>query len=94
MLPNFYVSWERFFRPDLIGKPVVVLSNKDGCIVSRSPEAKALGISMDAPEFQVRPLIEKYGIEGFPSNYELYGDIFHRVMQSVASVLEGVNSIL
>ena len=56
---NFYVSCERLFRPDLIGRPVVVLSNNDGCIVSRSPEAKAMGIPMGAPEFQVRPLIKK-----------------------------------
>ena len=87
---NFYVSCERLFRPDLIGKPVVVLSNNDGCIVSRSPEAKALGIPMGAPEFQVRSLIKKYDIEVFSSNYELYGDMSHRVMQAVSSLVDGL----
>lgn len=87
---NFYVSCERLFRPDLIGKPVVVLSNNDGCIVSRSPEAKALGIPMGAPEFQVRPLLKKYDIEVFSSNYELYGDMSHRVMQAVSSLVDGL----
>lgn len=87
---NFYVSCERLFRPDLTGKPVVVLSNNDGCIVSRSPEAKALGIPMGAPEFQVRSLIKKNDIEVFSSNYELYGDISHRVMQAVSSMVDGL----
>ena len=87
---NFYVSCERLFRPDLIGRPVVVLSNNDGCIVSRSPEAKAMGIPMGAPEFQVRPLIKKYDIEVFSSNYELYGDMSHRVMQAVSSLVDGL----
>ena len=87
---NFYVSCERLFRPDLIGRPVVVLSNNDGCIVSRSPEAKAMGIPMGAPEFQVRPLIKKYDIEVFSSNYELYGDISHRVMQAVSSLVDSL----
>ena len=84
------MSCERLFRPDLIGRPVVVLSNNDGCIVSRSPEAKAMGIPMGAPEFQVRSLIKKYDLEVFSSNYELYGDMSHRVMQAVSSLVDGL----
>ena len=84
---NFYVSCERLFRPDLAGKPVVVLSNNDGCIVSRSQEAKALGIAMGEPEFKARPLLRKHGVEVFSSNYELYGDLSERVMETVASVV-------
>ena len=84
---NFYVSCERLFRPDLVGKPVVVLSNNDGCIVSRSQEAKALGIAMGEPEFKARPLLRKHGVVVFSSNYELYGDLSERVMSTVASVV-------
>ena len=78
---NFYVSCERVFQPQLNGKPVVVLSNNDGCIISRSNEAKALGIPMGAPEFQVRDLIKQHNIRVFSSNYALYGDLSHRVMK-------------
>ena len=78
---NFYVSCERVFQPQLNGKPVVVLSNNDGCIISRSNEAKALGIPMGAPEFQVRDLIKQHDIRVFSSNYALYGDLSHRVMK-------------
>ena len=81
---NFYVSCERLFRPDLRKKPVVVLSNNDGCVVARSQEVKALGIKMGTPVFQIRHLIEQHGIVTFSSNYELYADISNRVM----SVLE------
>lgn len=87
---NFYVSCERLFRPDLKDKPVVVLSNNDGCIVSRSQEVKALSIPMGEPEFKVRPLIKKHGIEVFSSNYELYGDISERVMLTISSVIDEV----
>ena len=87
---NFFASCERVFNPSLQNKPVVILSNNDGCIVSRSPEAKAMGIPMGAPEFQVRPLIKKYDIEVFSSNYELYGDMSHRVMQAVSSLVNGL----
>ena len=87
---NFYVSCERLFRPDLRNKPVVVLSNNDGCIVSRSQEVKALGIPMGEPEFKARPLIQKHGIEVFSSNYELYGDISDRVMLTISSVIDEV----
>lgn len=78
---NFYVSCERVFQPQLNGKPIVVLSNNDGCVISRSNEAKALGIPMGAPEFQVRDLIKQHNIRVFSSNYALYGDLSHRVMK-------------
>lgn len=77
---NFYVSCERLFRPDLRHRPVVVLSNNDGCVVARSPEAKALGIGMAVPHFQVRGIIERNNVVVFSSNYTLYADISARVM--------------
>ncbi len=77
---NFYVSCERLFRPELNGKPVVVLSNNDGCIVARSNEAKALGIPMGAPLFQYKALIARHNVQVFSSNYALYGDLSCRVM--------------
>ncbi len=80
---NFYVSCERVFQPSLIGRPVVVLSNNDGCIVARSNEAKALGITMGAPLFRTQHLVEKYDVAVYSSNYALYGDMSQRVMQSL-----------
>ena len=77
---NFFVSCERVFRPDLEGKPVVVLSGNDGCVVSRSNEAKALGIPMGAPLYQIKALVEKEGVLCFSSNFSLYGDLSDRVM--------------
>ena len=77
---NFYVSCERVFDPSLEGKPVMVLSNNDGCVVARSDEVKILGIPMGAPVFKYRSLIERHGIQVFSSNYTLYGDMSHRVM--------------
>lgn len=77
---NFYASCERLFRPELVGKPIVVLSNNDGCIISRSDEAKDLGIKMGAPEFKVRAELKEKGITVFSSNYALYGDLSDRVM--------------
>jgi DNA polymerase V len=77
---NFYVSCERVFNPKLEGQPVVVLSNNDGCIVSRSAEVKALGIAMGSPWHHVRELAEKHRIQAFSSNYTLYGDMSRRVM--------------
>ncbi|MBH8558959.1 Y-family DNA polymerase [Hymenobacter sp. BT442] len=82
---NFYVSCERAFQPRLENKPVVVLSNNDGCIVSRSAEAKALGIPMGEPLFKVRPLIEQHDVHALSSNYALYGDMSGRVMSYLAS---------
>ena len=81
---NFYVSCERVFRPDLIGKPVAVLSNNDGCIVARSQEVKDLGIKMGIPLFQVQQLVNQHQIKLFSSNYVLYADMSARVM----SILE------
>jgi DNA polymerase V len=77
---NFYASCERLFRPDLIGKPVIVLSNNDGCVVARSNEAKALGIPMGEPLFKVKDLVARHKVHVFSSNYALYGDLSHRVM--------------
>lgn len=78
---NFYASCERLFQPKLIGKPIVVLSNNDGCIISRSDEAKATGIPMGAPEFKVRELLKEKNVTVFSSNYPMYGDLSNRVMQ-------------
>lgn len=83
---TFYASCERVCRPDLEGKPIVVLSNNDGCIVARSREAKKLGIPMGEPEFQIRPLLEKNHVAVFSSNYTLYGDLSNRVMQVIAKI--------
>ncbi|WP_289074998.1 Y-family DNA polymerase [uncultured Bacteroides sp.] len=77
---NFFVSCERVFRPDLRNTPCVVLSNNDGCVIARSNEAKALGIKMGAPFYQVRQLLEDNGVAVFSSNYVLYGDMSRRVM--------------
>ncbi len=81
---NFYVSCERVFQPKLDGKPVLVLSNNDGIVVARSNEAKALGIAMGVPAFQVRALIRKHDVQVFSSNYALYGDLSRRVMDTLA----------
>lgn len=80
---NFYASCERLFRPDLQDKPIVVLSNNDGCAIARSNEAKALGIPMGAPYFQIKSLCAKHEVVMFSSNYTLYGDISHRVMSVI-----------
>lgn len=82
---NFYASCERIFKPELVSKPIVILSNNDGCIISRSDEAKALGIPMGAPEFKVRDQIKKHQIHVFSSNYALYGDLSSRVMNILAN---------
>lgn len=81
---NFYVSCERVFNPKLEGRPVVVLSNNDGMAVSRSAEAKALGIKMAAPWFQMRDLANKHGIVALSSNYALYADMSNRMMGVLA----------
>lgn len=82
---NFYASCERVFRPDLNGKPVVILSNNDGCIVARSNEAKAMGIPMGAPLFKYKKICQQRGIHIFSSNYTLYGDMSARVMNILSS---------
>ena len=76
---NFYASCERVFRPDLQGKPVIVLSNNDGCAVARSNEAKALGIKMGDPLFKIRDIVEKHNVAVFSGNMALYGDMSQRV---------------
>lgn len=80
---NFYVSCERAFNPGLDGKPVIVLSNNDGCAIARSNEAKALGIDMGTPEFMVRESLAAHNVQIFSSNYTLYGDMSQRVMQVI-----------
>lgn len=82
---NFYVSCERVFNPALEGKPVVVLSNNDGCAVSRSAEVKALGIKMAEPWFKMKEIAERHGIIAYSSNYTLYGDMSARVMSILST---------
>lgn len=77
---NFYASCERVFRPDLNGKPIVVLSNNDGCVIARSNEAKAIGIPMGAPAFQFEELFQENNVAVFSANFALYGDMSQRVM--------------
>lgn len=77
---NFYVSCERVFNPSLKHQPIIVLSNNDGCVISRSDEAKALGVKMGSPWFKCQDLVKKYNIKGLSSNYALYADMSNRVM--------------
>ena len=78
---SFYVSCERLFNPKIQKLPVVVLSNNDGCVISRSTEAKTLGIKMGEPYFKVKELVKKNNVQIFSSNYALYGDLSRRVMK-------------
>ena len=78
---NFYASCERVFQPQYNGKPVVILSNNDGCVIARSYEAKALGIPMGAPEFKFRQQLKEHNVKVFSSNYALYDDLSNRVMK-------------
>ena len=80
---SFYVSCERLFNPSIIKKPVIVLSNNDGCVISRSKEAKSLGIKMGEPYFKVKKIVRKNDVKIFSSNYSLYGDISRRVMKTL-----------
>ncbi|HEY4062568.1 MAG TPA: Y-family DNA polymerase [Puia sp.] len=80
---SFYCSCERLFRPDLLNRPVAVLSNNDGCIISRSDEARTLGVGMAVPYFQARHIIDKHDVAVFSSNYHLYGDMSWRVMETL-----------
>ena len=82
---NFYASCERVFNPKLIGKPIAILSNNDGCVISRSNEAKALGIPMGAPAFKYDLMFKKHSIRVFSSNFPLYGDMSSRVMSILSS---------
>lgn len=83
---NFYASCERVFNPALNGKPIVVLSNNDGCVIARSNEAKALGIRMGVPVYQIKDEVQKYGVSVFSSNYTLYGDMSGRVMSILSEL--------
>jgi DNA polymerase V len=82
---NFYASCQRLFEPHLIGKPIVVLSNNDGCVIARSNEAKALGIPMGAPAFEFKKLFTDNNVFVFSSNYALYGDISSRVTNTLST---------
>jgi len=82
---NFYASCERVFRPDLVGKPIVVLSNNDGCVIARSNEAKDVGVPMGAPAFENEELFRKNNVHVFSPNFALYGDMSNRVMTILTS---------
>lgn len=82
---NFYASCERLFRPDLQNKPIVVLSNNDGCVIARSNEAKDLGIAMGEPFFKIKDLVRQKKVQVFSSNFALYGDLSQRVMSVIES---------
>lgn len=84
---NFFASCERIFRPDLKYRPIVVLSNNDGCVIARSAESKALGIKMGDPYFKIKGYLEQNKVEVFSSNYTLYGDISSRVMRTIESIV-------
>ena len=83
---NFYATCETVFRPALAGRPLVVLSNNDGCAVARSEAAKALGIKMGAPWFQIAGLVESDGLIGLSANFPLYGDMSNRMMSLAAGL--------
>ena len=87
---SFYVSCERLFNPKIINKPVVVLSNNDGCVISRSTEAKKIGIKMGEPYFKVKELVKKNSVHVFSSNYALYGDLSRRVMKTLKSFTDKI----
>lgn len=89
---SFYCSCEKVFRPDLENKPIVVLSNNDGCIIARNDEAKALGVGMAGAYFEAKSVIEKYGVTVFSSNYNLYGDMSWRVMETLRSFV-GIENV-
>jgi len=78
---NFYASCERVFQPQFNGKPIAILSNNDGCVISRSDEAKALGLPMGAPAFKYEAFFKEHNVKVFSSNYPLYGDMSERVMR-------------
>lgn len=81
---NFYASCERLFQPRLQNKPIVVLSNNDGCVIARSDEAKELGIEMGAPSFMIGPILQQHNVSVFSSNYTLYGDLSDRIMTTLS----------
>ena len=87
---NFYASCERIFHPEINNKPVLVLSNNDGCVIARSDESKALGIKMGEPVFKIKGLIKENKINVFSSNFPLYGDLSRRVMRTLQSELKAI----
>ena len=87
---NFFVSCERVFRPALEGRPTVVLSSNDGCIVARNDEAKALGIKMAQPAFLAKELMERHGIAVISGNLQFYTDMSNRVVQTLAELAPAV----
>ena len=82
---SLYCSCERVFAPSLNNRPIIVLSNNDGCAVARTDEAKKIGIEMGAPLFKIKDLIKKHNVKVFSSNYTLYGDMSSRVMQVLST---------
>jgi DNA polymerase V len=87
---NFYASCERVFNPKLVDRPVVILSNNDGCIIARSNEAKDIGIKMGAPAFKMEDLLKRYNVNVFSSNYTLYGDLSERVMKTLMDIVPDI----
>lgn len=87
---NFFVSCERVFRPELRNRPVIVLSNNDGCVVAMSNEAKALGIKRGVPLFKIRDIVEAYDIVSFSGNHRLYSDMSRRVMATLNSIADDI----
>ena len=87
---NFYASCERVFQPHLENKPIVVLSNNDGCVIARSNESKTLGIKMGVPVFQIKNIIEKHSVQLFSSNFTLYGDLSKRVMSTIKQEVKAI----
>ena len=87
---SFYVSCERLFNPKIKNVPVVVLSNNDGCVISRSVEAKKIGIRMGEPYFKVKELVKRNNVQIFSSNYALYGDLSRRVMKVLRGFSEKI----
>jgi len=88
---NFFVSCERLFRPDLVGKPVIVLSSNDGCVIARSQEVKDMGVPMGVPYFQIKDIIKKQGIITFSSHLTLYRDISRRVFTTMQNELKAID---
>ncbi len=87
---SFYASCETIFRPDLRGRPVIVLSNNDGCVIARSAEAKALGVPMGAPYFKIKEEMRRRNVAVFSSNYALYADMSRRVMDTLEEMAPAV----
>ena len=90
---NFYASCERVFRPELRTKPIIILSNNDGCAIARSQEAKDLGIKMGVPFYQVEDLVKEHDIVVFSSKYNLYAEMSAKVMNNIASLYTGCGSV-